>query len=248
MKLTAFKNLVYGKLFLNLAKDASGKDDAIAYGYAGLVVPLLNEALNLIANSSLALRIAVPVFFKSTMKVDRLPEASSSLYEVTKKVVYDCSDPESYGYWEVQKIENETETGCTYNWITTQLPLMHEMPANVLSVKYADTEVPGATFYVRTNLNGIVSVVVSKPGSYTFICDGVYPTIPEDDKDNAQSVLATIPESIVYVASLYVASQLLFDTDQPRAQMVRNEYEMALARLDTTRQDLQESFSMTERW
>lgn len=108
----------------------------------------------------------------------------------------------------------------------------------VLSVLYVDTQVPGASYYYMDNN----TIKFSSAGAYTIVADCLYPTIDENDTLN---ILDTLPESLVTIAVMYVAGQLMKDIDLTEALTTLNEYEYALARLDVDRQELNESFTIS---
>ena len=117
------------------------------------------------------------------------------------------------------------------------------------------------TFYYSTKVKSVVCTICrhsstrciilfiynntikfSSAGAYTIVADCLYPTIDENDTLN---ILDTLPESLVTIAVMYVAGQLMKDIDLTEALTTLNEYEYALARLDVDRQELNESFTIS---
>lgn len=245
MYLKEFKNIVYNKLFIT-NKEASlygASDGTNGVSYNDMVVPFLNEALNLIANGDLSVRKTILVVVKPTLRISNLPVAASDTYEITQRIVYELQDGT---FWIVNR--TGSENAYVYAWANTSDPNTYTFDREVMSVKYADTEVSGASFYVTSSVAGQVTIKVNRPGNYKFVVEATYPLVTDDEDEDSTLAIAKIPESVLYVAALYVTSQLLNDTDQIRAQLVRNEYELALARLDEERQDIQESFSISSKW
>lgn len=226
------------------------KDDALAYGYDAMVVPTLNECLTMIANSDLSVTVPVKHYFRGVIHLCELLPPTISDFIKSKKFVYEHHAV----YYEAVADEVEADEEQTYSWKEVGNPYEFTLDKEITSVKYADTPVEGATFFVKGYIDGKITVKVSEPGPYTFICDSIFPTIeenaPEDVFNEADDVddMERIPESIATIAVLYVASELMFDTDQIRAQMLKNDFELALARLDTDRQEKEESFTINSHW
>lgn len=242
MKVSDFKQRVANKMFMSADADAAA-NDMTEYRYDDKIGPTFHECLVMIANSTLPCRKIVECSFVDTFTIRQTFEEGSLIYSSDlyfTKILCQSSDVAG-GVASIVNGQVVVNLPGAYV-ITCKVRMTYTFDKTLISVLYADTEVKGASFSMLTDR----IVKVTKPGDYTFVINCYYPDVDFTAVDD--ELPEDIPESVAAIAVLYVASQLLYDTDQVKAAQIRNEFELALARLDIDRQDLQEHFSIVSRW
>ena len=255
------KKVTLSKLFMD-------ESEADQQGYLGNFVYFANEALNIIANSVKPKYIAFEILlFDKNVIPDNLKNSDSliryndSEYGINyvvpdENTVYKVSNDEKYIYSNNKLIlDNDADfdtviegTNFTFGYITDNLITM---PDNFISfadmVEYLDGEAGEYNIYF-----GRDKIKLKKPGNYIVYYNALYDEIPEETAnqsgENFTPVYIDADQSIINLLPSYIASQILAQDDIVRSTQLKNEYELALSRLDNDVMYETKHFKSTGGW
>lgn len=116
-----------------------------------------------------------------------------------------------------------------------------KMPDNFISfadiINYKDGEPDPVIVYLTYN-----TIKVTSPGKYSIYYNGEWETI----KNNSETL--NIDSSVLNCLPTYIASQLLAQDDIQRSTILKNEFELLLAGLDTTTMYESNHYKSTGGW
>ena len=105
-----------------------------------------------------------------------------------------------------------------------------EMPEDFLSfadiINYSGNEPDPEIVFITDN-----TITFKKVGTYSIFYNAVYEDIT--DKHTIENEKINIPKSVLNCLPSYIASQVLSQDDIQRSTVLKNEFELMLARLDT---------------
>lgn len=223
-KWSEIKQATLNKLFLE-------ESEAQQQGYLAKFQYLANEALNIIANG-VKPRIAVfePFVVTEKILVDAIELRDSVLYYFTNGEENVASPNKQVAY---------TTGDVTYIFGNNKWTIYDDcyvytdiigLPYDFLSfadmIGYVDNEPDPEVIFVTDK-----QIVLPKPGAYKILYNAMWHEI--DKTDITEDLDLKIDDSVLRTLPTYMASQLLSQDDIQRSTILKNEFELMLARLDT---------------
>lgn len=131
--------------------------------------------------------------------------------------------------------------GVEYHVINTRIVMPSDFISHGNEVTYeGDVYAPKIIYLGRT------AIKILSAGEYTFVYNALYPEIVLSDIVNDTEL--DIDTSVLYCLPSYVASQLLSQTDPQRSAILRNEFELQIARLDNNVVATSQSYNNEGGW
>lgn len=223
-KWSEIKQATLDKLFLD-------EQEAQQQGYLAKFQYLANECLNIIANG-VKPRISVfsPTVVVEKLFVDELELRDSVLYYFINGEEHVASTDSKIAY----STDNTTYVFKNNKWIVCDDCYVENemitMPEDFLSfadmIGYLNSKPDPTVVYITDK-----QIMLPEPGDYKILYNALWHEIAQEDI--VDDLILDIDSSVLNCLPTYIAAQCLGQDDIQRSAILKNEFELLLARLDT---------------